>query len=156
MNPRLPLLGLLIGAMVGTAGCTFPSNGTVYDRSRVGRSMNIDTGTVLAVRDVTISGQQGTIGVMGGGLVGHAAGSAVGQGTGSRIAGAGGAVAGAVMGGAVEELATRRRAQEVTVKLSNGDTVAIIQEPTNEGPITVGETVQVLSGGAGASIRRMY
>ena len=155
MKTKLQLLVLAAGLVGFGASCTFPSRGTVVDRSHVGRSMNIETGDIIAVRDVTISGQSGTIGTMGGGLVGHAAGSAVGQGTGAKLAGAGGAVAGAVLGSAVEEVSTRRAAQEIQVKLTTGETVAVVQE-VKDGAFSVGEHVQVLSGGAGTTVRRMY
>lgn len=156
MNSKLPFLAIALGAVAVTAGCTFPSKGTVYDRYRVGRTMHLDTGDVVAVRDVTISGQQGPIGISGGGLVGHAAGrQAAGIGaSGAGLAGAGGAVVGAIAGSAVEEVVTRRTAQEVTIKLKSGDTIAIVQEP-KEGPFVVGEHVQVLQGAGGSSIRRL-
>ncbi len=149
LNPTL-----LAGALVWiVSGCTFPSHGTMVDRAHVGRSMNIETGDIVAVRDMVISGQSGPIGLTGGGLVGHAAGSSVGQGTGSSLAGAGGAVVGAIVGSAVEEAATRRPAQEIQVKLSSGETVAVVQE-AKDGAFVVGEHVQVLSGGAGMIVRR--
>lgn len=123
------------------------------DRNRVGRSMNVETGDIIAVRDMVVTGQSGPIGLTGGGLVGHAAGSGVGQGTGSALAGAGGAVVGAIVGSAVEEAATRRPAQEIQVKLSSGEIVAVVQE-AKDGVFSVGEHVQVLQGGAGMVVRR--
>jgi outer membrane lipoprotein SlyB len=152
-TPRLPLTLALV-ALGFSVGCTFPSRGTVYDRSHVGRTMHIDVGDIVAVRDVTISGRETAIGVTGGGLVGHASAGTIGKGAGSTIAAAGGAVVGAVVGSAVEEVATRRTAQEIVVKLKNGETIAVVQE-SKDGPFIVGEHVQVLSGGAGSTIRRM-
>jgi len=61
-----------------------------------------------------------------------------------------------VLGEAVEEAATRKRAQEITVKLSNGDTVAVVQEVGKDGVFAVGEHVQLLQGGAGTTVRRLY
>lgn len=153
MNAKLRLILLASTVAWIGAGCTFPSRGTLVDRSRVGRSMNVETGDIIAVRDTVVSGQAGVIGTTGGGLVGHAAGSGVGHGTGSALAGAGGAVVGAIVGSAVEEAATRRAAQEIQVKLSNGEIVAVVQE-SKEGIFSVGEHVQVLSGGAGMVVRR--
>jgi len=156
MNARIPLFITAFGLVGFGAGCTLPSRGTVYDRSSVGRAMTIDTGDVVAVREVQISGRTTIIGVGGGGLVGGAAGSGVGKGVGSSIASAAGAVGGAIMGEAVEEAATRKNAQEITVKLSNGETLAVVQEIKGDGAFTVGEHVQVMQGGAGASVRRLY
>ena len=62
---------------------------------------------------------------------------------------------GAILGESVEEVATRRWAQEITIKLTNGDTIAVVQEFKKEGRINVGERVQVLKGGGGATVRRM-
>jgi len=155
MKTKLPLFALVLGALALAAGCTFPSRGTVYDRSRVGRAMAVETGDVVSVNNVTVAGDSGIIGTGGGGLVGHAAASGIGQGTGSAIAAAGGAVVGAIAGSAVEEAARRKDAQEVTIKLSSGETVVIVQE-TKDTPFMVGEHVQVLQGGYGATIKHLY
>ena len=155
MNSKWPLFVLALGFFGVLAGCKFPSSGTVYDRSHVGRSMTVDTGDVISVRDVQVSGRTTIIGVGGGGLVGGAAASG-GSGVGGAVASAAGAVTGAVLGEAVEEVATRRRAQEITVKLTNGDTVAVVQEVGKDGTFTAGEHVQILQGGAGATVRRLY
>jgi outer membrane lipoprotein SlyB len=156
MNSKLPLLALVFGAVAVGAGCTFPSRGSVYDRNSVGRSMNVDTGDVVSIRDVQVSGRNTIVGVGGGALVGGAAGRGVGKGVGQDIASATSAVGGAILGEAVEEAATRRNAQELTIKLSNGDTIAVVQEIKQEGPFAVGEHVQVLHGGGGTSVRRLY
>ena len=155
MNSKLPLLALALAAVTIGAGCTFPSRTSIYDRSSAGRSMNVDTGSIVAVRDVQISGRNTIVGVGGGALVGSAAASG-GSGVGGAVAQAGGAVAGAILGEAVEEVATRKNAQEIMVKLANGDTIAVVQPISQEGVMRVGEQVQVLHGGAGTTVRRVY
>lgn len=137
------------------AGCTFPSSSTVYDRSQVGRTMHVETGDVIGVKDVAIAGQSGPIGVTGGGLIGYAAGSTVGKGAGSAIAGAVGAVGGAIAGSAVEEVATRKPAQQLTVKLGDGTVISVVQEIKN-GAFFAGEHVQVMSGGSGTILEHTY
>ncbi len=117
--------------------------------------MSVDTGDVVAVREVQISGRNTIVGTGGGALMGGAAASG-GSGVGGAVVHAAGAVAGAVAGEAVEEVATRKNAQEITVKLSNGATVAIVQEVRNEGRFAVGEHVQVLQGAGGSTVRRFY
>ena len=117
--------------------------------------MSVEAGDIVAVRDVQVSGRTTIIGVGGGGLVGGAAASG-GAGVGGAIAAAGGAVVGAIAGEALEEVATRKRAQEITVKLTTGDTVAVVQEVGNDGSFAVGQHVQILQGGAGATVRRLY
>lgn len=155
MSSKVPLIALSAGLLAAGAGCTFPSRSSVYDRASAGRSMNVDTGNVMAVRDVQISGRNTIVGVGGGALMGSAAASG-GHGVGGAVGQAAGAIGGAVLGEAVEEVATRRSAQELTIKLSNGDTIAVVQEVKKEGQFAVGENVQVLHGGAGTTVRRMY
>ena len=155
MNSKLPLVTLALAAVSIGAGCTFPSRTSIYDRSSAGRSMNVDTGSIVAVRDVQISGRNTIVGVGGGALLGSAAASG-GSGVGGAVAQAGGAVAGAVLGEAVEEVATRKNAQEIMVKLANGDTIAVVQPISQEGIMRVGEQVQVLHGGGGTTVRRVY
>ncbi|MCX6956398.1 MAG: hypothetical protein NTV51_30045 [Verrucomicrobia bacterium] len=156
MNTRTLYLAIAAAALVGgTAGCTFPSKSSVVDRSRVGRAMHIETGDVVAVREVQVSGRNTIVGVGGGGLMGRAAASG-GSGVGGAVAQAAGAVTGALVGEAVEEAATRKAAQEITIKMSNGETLAVVQEIGKDGGFAVGEHVQVMQGGAGASVRRLY
>lgn len=154
MNSKFPFFALAAAFAVG-AGCTFPSRSSIYDRSSAGRSMNVDTGSVVGVRDVQISGRNTIIGVGGGGIVGSAAASG-GSGVGGAVVQAAGAVGGAILGESVEEVATRKSAQEIMVKLGNGDTIAVVQPIASEGTFRVGEQVQVLHGGAGTQVRRMY
>jgi outer membrane lipoprotein SlyB len=151
---QLRIVVLLGGLTVALAGCTFPSRTSIYDRNSAGRSMTVDTGDVISVREVQVSGRTTIIGVGGGGLVGGAAASG-GSGVGGAVVQAAGAGGGAIMGEAVEEVATRRTAQEVTIKLSNGDTIAVVQEISKEGRFSVGEHVQVLQGGGGTTVRRL-
>jgi outer membrane lipoprotein SlyB len=117
--------------------------------------MNIDTGDVVSVRSVEISGRNTVVGVGGGGLVGHAAASG-GSGVGGAVVQAAATVGGAIAGEAVEEAATRKNAQEITIKLKNGDTIAVVQAVAQEGSFTVGEHVHVLQGSGGTQVRRAY
>ncbi len=117
--------------------------------------MNVDTGSIVAIREVQVSGRNTIVGTGGGALMGSAAASG-GSGVSGAVVQAAGAITGAIAGEAVEEVATRKSAQELTVKLSNGDTIAVVQPIAQEGSFRVGEQVQVLHGGAGTTVRRMY
>lgn len=119
-----------------------------------GRSLSVDAGDVIAVRDVQVEGRTTIIGVGGGGIVGGAAASG-GSGVGGAVAVAAGTVAGAIGGEAVEEGLTRKKAQEITIKLASGETVAVVQDVAKEGVFTVGERVQVLQGRNGSTVRRL-
>jgi outer membrane lipoprotein SlyB len=156
MNSKLTRFLVALGAVMMAAACTLPSSKTIYDRKSVGNTMSVETGEVVSVREVEISGRTTIIGVGGGAVVGHAAGSGMGKGVGSSIAGAVGAVGGAVVGEALEEGATRKRAQEMTIKTSKGSTVAVVQVLDNDGMFRVGERVQIFDGGNGSVVRRLY
>ncbi len=137
----------LCGVIWTSGGCTFPSRGTLYDRRSVGQTMSVEAGDITAIRDVEISGRSTIIGTGGGGLVGGAAASGIGTGgVGTAIASAAGAVGGAIIGEATEEVATRKRAQELTIKLGNGHTIAVVQKVGTDGAFTVGEHIQVMQG----------
>jgi outer membrane lipoprotein SlyB len=60
-------------------------------------------------------------------------------------------VVGAVAGQAVEEGATRKRAQQITVQLDNGQTVVVTQEARN-GLFQDGDRVRIMHGGGGATV----
>ena len=111
----------------------------------------VETGIVTSVREVTIEGKKTNLGMYGGGLVGAAAGSGVGSGVGKSIASAGGAVVGAVAGQAVEEVATRKRAQEISVRLQDGRTVVVTQE-VQSGLYQEGDRVRVMNSGGEARV----
>jgi outer membrane lipoprotein SlyB len=155
MTMKWPLFGTLALSVAVFSGCKFPSTGTVYDRRQAGQSMTVEAGDIVGLRDVQISGRTTVIGVGGGALVGGAAVSG-GSGVGGAVAQAAGAVGGAILGEAVEEVATRKRAQEITIKMSKGNMVAVVQEVGKDGEFRVGEHVQVLNAGAGTTVRRLY
>jgi outer membrane lipoprotein SlyB len=129
------LLGLL-------AACAAPM-GKMYSRNDAGKPWTVQDATVVQVTEATIEGRdQGQIGTIGGGFIGHAVGRSVGHGAGSSIAGAVGAVAGAIVGQKAEKGATRKRAWEIMVELEGGaETIAIVQ-PADE-QFSTGEKVRV-------------
>src|SRR5262245_22014766 len=116
MKSKLPLLVLASGLTVVLAGCTFPSSTRRIPRNQANVVQRVETGIVTNVREVQIEGQRTNLGTFGGGVLGGAAASG-GRGVGGAIGQAAGAVTGAVVGEAVEEAATRKRAQEITVRL---------------------------------------
>jgi outer membrane lipoprotein SlyB len=88
--------------------------------------------------------------LFGGGVLGGAAASG-GRGVGGAVVQAAGSVAGAVVGQAVEESATRKRAQEITIRLDDGSTVVVTQE-SSTGLFQDGDRVRVLNGGGQARV----
>ncbi|MEY2881957.1 MAG: hypothetical protein RLZZ15_4337 [Verrucomicrobiota bacterium] len=118
--------------------------------------MTVETGDIVSVREVTVSGRTTVIGVGGGAVMGGAVASGIGSGVGGAVARAAGAVGGAILGEATEEAATRKRAQEITIKMSNGHTMAVVQEVGKDGEFVAGEHVQIYEGSAGTTVRRLF
>jgi outer membrane lipoprotein SlyB len=107
-------------------------------------------GVVESVRQVTIEGEKGPVGAVTGAVVGGYAGSNVGGGRGRDLATILGAVAGGVAGSMVEEKVTSKAGLEITVKLDNGQFIAVTQEADEQ--FHPGERVRVLSGGGATRV----
>jgi len=150
MKSKLPSLLVLGGISVAVAGCTFPSSRRTVPIGQANVLQRAEMGTVTSVREVNIEGQKGNLGLYGGGIIGGAAASG-GRGVGGAVVQATGAVAGAVVGQAVEEVATRKRAQEITIRLDDGSTVSITQEAST-GLFMDGDRVKVINGGGHARV----
>jgi outer membrane lipoprotein SlyB len=141
------IMGLLLLGVL--AGCA--SRGTMYSRNDAGKPWSVQEATVVQVTEATIEGRdQGQIGTIGGGFIGHSVGHSIGHGAGSSIGGAVGAVAGAIIGQAAEKKATEKRAWEILVELEGGaETLAIVQ-PADEN-FSTGEKVRVYTRSDGAA-----
>ena len=144
-----PILRITAVALLAACvGCTFPSSRRVVPRGQVGVAQTVEVGTVTSARVVEIEGERSPIGVFGGGLVGSAATRPApgDSGRGVALVQAGGTVAGAIVGSAVEEVATRRTAQELTVRLDDGR-VVVVTQVVSGGLFGEGDRVHVLNGG---------
>lgn len=141
---------MLSGISIAVAGCTFPSSRRTVPSAQANVLQRAELGTVTSVREVNIEGQKGQLGLYGGGLMGAAVASG-GRGVSGAVVQATGAVAGAVAGQAVEEVATRKRAQEITIRLDDGSTVTVTQE-SSSGLFMDGDRVRVINGGGQARV----
>jgi outer membrane lipoprotein SlyB len=150
MKSKLPSVALFSGLALALAGCTFPSSRRTVPSAQANVLQRAELGTVTSVREVNIEGQRTNLGMYGGGIMGGAAGSG-GRGVGGAVVQATSAVAGAVVGQAVEEVATRKRAQEITIRLDDGSTVSVTQE-SSTGLFMDGDRVRVLNGGGSARV----
>jgi outer membrane lipoprotein SlyB len=136
---RLILVSILMAGLA--AGCASPSSGLMYSRHEARQAWDVHYGRVVAVDDAIIEGRRTALGRIGGGLIGYEAGRTVGGGSGRDVAGAVGAVAGAVAGQAIEERATREEAWQFTVDLEGGRTISIVQ--ARDQSFVVGERVRI-------------
>jgi len=138
---------LLIATMVAAlAACSTTSPDTIQ-RGDAQRLSQVQDATVLSVRPVTVDGSQSGVGGVSGAVVGGVAGSNIGGPRSSAIVGVIGAVAGAVIGNAIERGATREDALEIIVQLRNGERRAIIQAKGNESFNSGDPVVLVTTGG---------
>lgn len=152
MKTKSSLIIVALGVLAVGAGCTLPSTRRTVPRSQAGQLQTAEIGTVTSAREVNIEGERSQLGLIGGAATGAAAAKpAPGSGRGAAVAQAGGAVVGAIAGQAVEEVATRKVAQEITVQLDDGRTVVVTQE-VSDGLFRDGDRVHVLHGGGGARI----
>jgi outer membrane lipoprotein SlyB len=143
---------LLIAAAVMVKGCATGQTGGVYKESEAGREQTVRFATIESLRTVTVAGNRSGVGTLAGGVIGGIGGSEVGHGKGSAVGAVLGGVGGMVAGEAVEEAATRREAQEITVRLENGELRAIVQQGGEV--FRPGERVRLLSSGGVTRVTR--
>jgi len=131
------------------AGCASSTN--MYSRNDAGRPWTVQEATVVQVTEATIEGRdQGQIGTIGGGFIGHSVGHSIGHGAGSSIGGAVGAVAGAIAGQMMEKKATEKRAWEILVELEGGaETLAVVQPADQD--FSTGEKVRLYTRSDGSA-----
>ena len=150
MEPISLLSLAAAGVIVFASGCTFPASRRSVPAAQANVLQRSELGVVTSVREVNIEGSKGQLGLYGGGIIGGAVASG-GSGVAGRVTQAAGAVAGAVVGQAVEEVATRRVAQEITIRLDDGSTVTVTQE-ISTGRFMDGDRVRVINGGGNARV----
>jgi len=139
------LAAFAIVASLIFSGCTLPSANGVVPQAQVGVAATISQGRVISSEPVTIEGDRSTVGSAGGAAVGAAAASGGRFDTEGIIVGAVGATAGAVMGQAIEEAATRKRGQRITIMMDDGTLMEVVQE-ASDGYFREGDRVNVAIG----------
>ena len=140
-------------AVLVLGGCAQGLGGGTYSRTEARRAMTVQFGTIESVRGVQLEGTKTPIGSVAGAAVGGIAGSTIGGGRGQALATVIGAVAGGLAGSAVEERATRTPGVEVTVRLDNGQFLAVVQADEGEG-FRPGERVRILRDGGTTRVTR--
>jgi len=135
------------------AGCAAPGlGGGSYSREQARREQTVRMGYVESVREVKLEGTRSGVGPAAGAVAGGIAGSSIGHGRGAALGTVAGAVIGGIAGQAAEQGVTARRGVEVTVKLDNGQLVAIMQEADET--FRPGDRVRILSDGATSRVTR--
>lgn len=150
---RIANLVIALLASVTVAGCASGLGGGDYERAEARRVINVRMGIVESVRPVKLEGTKSPVGTLGGAAVGGIAGSTIGQGKGAAIGAVLGAVAGGLAGSAAEEGITRKQGIEVTVKMDNGEMLAVVQEDGGE-KFMPGERIRLLQDGRTTRVTR--
>ena len=151
---RMKLAPILLILIFFVGGCSASKSGKVYSRDQARIQHTVQYGTVEKVELVDIEGNRTPIGVIAGGAAGAAVGNTIGDDSGRTIATIIGAILGGVAGSAVEKKVTEKSGLEITVKLEDGGTIAIVQE--DDLMFQVGERVRVLTDPDGITrVKRM-
>lgn len=126
MNKYALLLALPLTA-AGIAGCASDIDSNYYSTGSVGQVSQAQGCTVVSVRPIKVSTQNGA-GTAIGGIAGGIAGSQIGGGNTAHLLGAvGGAILGGFAGNAAQEGLTSQLGYEYIVRLDNGNTVSTTQ-----------------------------
>ena len=152
-SQKIPLFLAAITAlaMLG-AGCGQSFAGDSYSRGEARTGQASRNAVITEIHWVEIEGTSGTLGAIGGGLLGAAAGTGIGGGSGRRMATVAGGIGGAVAGSAIEGAVTKKKALEIMVQYENGKEEVIVQEPGKDN-FRVGQQVRVVGNGATARVR---
>lgn len=149
---RIFLIPALVSGLL-IAGCTATPTANSYGRGEAMRAQSVEFGSILSIRPVNIRPDSTMVGTGTGVVLGGLAGSQIGGGTAANAAGAvAGAVAGGALGSAIQG-SQNTPGLELTVKLDNGNNVAVVQ-PGGVNDFRVGDRVRVTSDGVNTRVSR--
>ena len=152
MKIQKVLLTSSLVAVLGTglvACSSTPSSGT-YDRTQAGTLQEVKYGTVTGVRNVLIENEETGVGTATGGIIGGIAGSHAGKGSGRAVGAVLGSVLGGVVGSKIDKNVQTKPGIEVTIRLQDGNTVAISQLADER--FNVGDRVKVITNNGRARV----
>jgi outer membrane lipoprotein SlyB len=141
------LLVLLLVVTPVLTGCASDLSGESYSRSEARTVQTVLYGQITHLRPVQIEGTKTPIGAGAGAAVGGIAGSSIRGGKTGQVMAVIGAVAGGLAGAAIEEGVTRTTGVEITLKMDDGRSIAIVQRLSPNERYAVGERVRVISSG---------
>lgn len=140
---------IVLSAALLFSSCAQDSlTGNTYSRNEAGQAQSVSKGRITSIRPVKIEGGN-QAGTLIGGLAGGALGSNIGSGRASNTAGAiGGALVGGAIGSHAQQNMGSRNGIEISVRLDQGGTVAVVQEVSPSEQFSVGDRVRVLYSGS--------
>jgi len=137
----LTLILLLFASLSG--GCASNPYGDTYALADTRQVQNVYYGVIIKTEAVNIEGEGSTVGTLAGAAIGGILGSSIGGGSGSQIAAIGGGVVGGVAGNKAAQGITKRNGVNLTIKLDDGKTIAVVQEVNPDMLFRVGQRVQL-------------
>lgn len=154
MKPYKSYLAMLVLplAVVALTACETVPSSNVYTTAQAGTLQEVQFGTVVAVRNITIQQNSSETGELAGGIIGAVAGSEVGKGKGQIVGGVAGAVAGGAIGSIIDRNVQARAGLEITVRLQDGRTVAVAQVADQS--FNIGDDVRIISQNGKARVTR--
>jgi outer membrane lipoprotein SlyB len=142
----LPLI--VASALLGACATT----GSGYSRNDLHAIESVNYGVIESVQPVNVDGTHSGIGAGAGAVLGGLAGSQIGHGAGSFAGAVVGAVAGGLGGNYIENRATRTSGYEIVVRLTDNQTISVVQ---NDGDsLRPGDRVRVVTGADGSRVER--
>lgn len=139
-------LSLTIAALAGCANPGIPESSALnYNTAQAQQMQQVQMGTVISIIPVNIAPATTGVGTLGGAAAGYALGRDIGQGSGSAVASIIGALAGGIAGSAAEGKVLAQSGYQITVRLDNGQTVAVTQAA--DVGVSVGQRVEIVGGG---------
>ncbi|AJI47036.1 hypothetical protein IB633_10090 [Francisella philomiragia] len=135
---------LIFLSLLILSGCS--TSEPSYSASSVGQVSQVKQGKIIDIQQVHIKGSD-NVGARVGGLAGGLGGALAGSGNMlTSIAGSiGGAVVGGIAGGATEDAITSSKGYQFTIQLSNGETLAVLQEDKHG--LNIGDEVTIYMSG---------
>lgn len=152
MKNRFAPIGSVIAVILLVTGCASNMSGRTYSRAEARKAQTVQYGVIEHVRGVLIEGTKSKVGAFSGGLVGGIVGSSAGRGKGKAIMTILGALAGSAAGSAAEEAITQVDGVEITVRLDNGQVIAVVQQVDPAEVYNVGSRVRVIRNGSNARV----
>lgn len=140
-----------LSALLLLSACASSTDGDTYTRGQVHQAASVQVATVVSVREVNIEGTRSGIGAGAGAVIGGVAGANSHHGrSGNAVLSVLGSVAGGMLGAGAEQVATRSKGQEITIKYDDGHMIAVIQGDDER--FQPGEQVRVLNGNGGVRV----
>lgn len=134
---------LILISLLALSACASTNSQNQYSYQEVGKASETQTGTILKVREVAITGENRGNGSLAGGALGLAAASH----SNSAVVAVGATIVGAIVGNIAEQQLANSKGYEYTIRLNNKKVVTVVQnQATGDEVFHRGEKVMIQTG----------